>query len=52
MKHIDEIQRMINAPRKVMEKSIGIKIRNGQGKEGVIKALKWVLEDHGSIQER
>jgi len=36
---------MIKAPNRVMEQALDIKIRNGQAREGIQKALKWSLDN-------
>jgi len=42
MKAPAEIERIMTAPMKEVEKELGIKIRNGQAMQGVRKALSWV----------
>ena len=44
MKTITEIEELMASPYKVIEKSLGIKIRNGQAIEGIRSALSWVVK--------
>jgi len=44
MQKEEDIKKLLNSPYKVLEKTLGIKIRNGQTAEGIRKALKWVLK--------
>jgi hypothetical protein len=48
----EEIENMLNASYKTLEKNIGIKIRNGQAAEGIKKTLQWVLSDGVSFKTR
>ena len=44
MKSEEDILNLMDAPYKEIEQKLGIKIRNGQGIEGVKKALSWVVK--------
>jgi len=45
MRTVEEIQKIIESPYKIVEKELGIQIRNGQSIEGVRKALEWVMTE-------
>jgi len=42
LKSKEEIIALLDSPYKVIERELNIKIRNGQTKEGIKKALLWV----------
>ena len=44
MKSKSEMVNLANAPSKVMEKELGIKIRNGQARKAIKETLNWVLQ--------
>ena len=42
MKTTEQIDRLLSSNYKTIEEELNIKIRNGQTKEGISKALEWV----------
>ena len=51
MKTVEEINSLLLAPVKTIERELDIKIRNGQGLEGVKKALIWVKDEYRRVQQ-
>jgi hypothetical protein len=44
MRSKDEIKKLLNSSGKILEKELGITIRNGQGLTAIKTTLKWVLQ--------
>lgn len=44
MRDEKEIKKLLNSGRKVLEKELGVAIRNGQGYTAIKTTLKWILE--------
>jgi len=40
-----EVQDLLNSPCKVIEETIGVKFRNGQGTQSAKQTLKWILSE-------